>query len=135
MRSPLLSRCGAWIPLVVAVVAIDRARSHREAGGIVPPNTYEVQIDGESFLVDGNQPPVKVKSGLKKGTTYALAVRMAMTQKLRLNSVQLEYGMVATAYDNQGRDLRVRGSSMTWDLAWKSAISAKNWATSTRTNC
>ena len=32
---------------------------------------------------------------------------MAMTQKLRLNSVQLEYGMVATAYDNQGRDLRV----------------------------
>ncbi len=108
MRSPLLSRCGAWIPLVVAVVAIDGARrATAQAGGIVPPNTYEVQIDGESFLVDGNQPPVKVKSGLKKGTTYALAVRMAMTQKLRLNSVQLEYGMVATAYDNQGRDLRV----------------------------
>src|SRR5271157_751615 len=72
-----------------------------------PPVTYEVQIDGESFQVDGGQRPIKVESKLKKGTTYALAVRVAMTQPLRLNSVQLEYGMWAKVIDNKRKDLRV----------------------------
>ncbi len=69
--------------------------------------TYEVQIDGESFQVEGNQRPIKVESTLKKGTTYTLAVRVAMTQKLRLNSVQMEYGLWAKVIDNKSRDLRV----------------------------
>ena len=69
--------------------------------------TYEVQIDGESFQVEGGQRPIKVESKLKKGTTYTLAVRVAMTQPLRLNSVQLEYGMWAKVIDNKGKDLRI----------------------------
>jgi hypothetical protein len=72
-----------------------------------PPVTYEVQIDGESFQVEGGQRPVKVESKLKKGTTYTLAVRVAMTQLLRLNSVQMEYGMWAKVIDNKGKDLRI----------------------------
>ena len=70
------------------------------------PVTYEVQIDGESFQVEGVR-PVKVESKLKKGTTYTLAVRVAMTQPLRLNSVQMEYGMWAKVIDNKGKDLRI----------------------------
>ena len=68
--------------------------------------TYEVQIDGESFQVEGGQRPIKVESKLKKGTTYSLAVRVSMTQILRLNSVQLEYGMWAKVIDNKRKDLR-----------------------------
>ena len=66
-----------------------------------PPVTYEVQIDGESFQVESGQPPVKVESKLKKGTTYTLGVRVSMTQVLRLNSVRMEYGMWANVYDDQ----------------------------------
>jgi len=72
-----------------------------------PPVTYEVQIDGESFQVEGSQRPIKVESKLKKGTTYMLALRVAMTQSLRLNSVQMEYGMWATVIDNKRKDLRI----------------------------
>ena len=68
--------------------------------------TYEVQIDGESFPVEGGRPPIKVESKLKPGTTYMLGVRVARTQTLRLNSVQMEYGMWATVTDNKGKDLR-----------------------------
>jgi hypothetical protein len=72
-----------------------------------PPVTYEVQIDGESFQVEGSQRPIKVESKLKKGTAYTLAVRVAMTQRLRLNSVQMEYGMWAKVDDNKAKDLRI----------------------------
>ena len=82
------------------------ASGFREPAAGDPPVSYEVQIDGESFQVEGNQRPVKVQSKLKKGTTYSLAVRLSMTQPLRLNSVQLEYGMVAKVIDNNRKDLR-----------------------------
>ena len=97
-----------WIPVFfVAVVAtISRPVSGQPNAGD-PPVTYEVQIDGESFQVEGSQRPIKVESKLKKGTTYTLAVRVAMTQILRLNSVQLDYGMWAKVIDNKDKDLRV----------------------------
>ena len=72
-----------------------------------PPATYEVQVDGESFQVEANQRPIKVESQVKKGTIYSLAVRVSMTQILRLNSVQLEYGMWAKAYDDKGKEVRI----------------------------
>ncbi len=74
-----------------------------------PPLTYEVQIDGESFQVESGQPPVKVESKLKKGTTYTLGVRVSMTQVLRLNSVRMEYGMWSNVYDEQqGKNKSIR---------------------------
>ena len=85
-----------------------------------PPVTYEVQIDGESFLVESGQRPIKVESKLKKGTTYTLAVRVAMTQILRLNSVQLEYGMWAKVIDNKAKDLRI--AQIIHDLGYSLAI-------------
>ena len=77
-----------WIPFFLAAVAamVSRPVAAQPAAGD-PPKTYEVQIDGESFLVESGQRPIKVESKLKKGTTYKLAVREAMTQTLRLNSV------------------------------------------------
>jgi hypothetical protein len=69
-----------------------------------PLATYEVQIDGESFRVEGNQRPVKVTS--KKGASYNLAVRVAMTQILRLNSIRMEYGMWSRVVDDKGKDIR-----------------------------
>ncbi len=89
--------------LVATVPGPVSAQLHPDA----PPVTYEVQIDGESFLVEGSQRPIKVESKLKKGTTYTLALRVAMTQPLRLNSVQMEYGMWATVTDNKRKDLRI----------------------------
>ena len=78
-----------------------------QPSGSDPPLTYEVQIDGESFQVEGGHRPIKVQSKLKTGTTYTLALRVAMTQPLRLNSVQMEYGMWAKVIDNKGKDLRI----------------------------
>ena len=97
-----------WIPVFFAVVAATVSRpASAQPGASDPPVTYEVQIDGESFQVEGSQRPIKVESKLKKGTTYTLAVRVAMTQTLRLNSVQMEYGMWAKVIDNKGKDLRI----------------------------
>jgi len=97
-----------WIPVFLAVVVPTALRpALAQPSASDPPVTYEVQIDGESFQVEGNQRPIKVESKLKKGTTYALAVRVAMSQPLRLNSVQLEYGMWAKVVDNKGKDLRI----------------------------
>ncbi len=93
--------------LCTVVLATGRRVAFAQPSGNDPPLTYEVQIDGESFQVEGGHPPIKVESKLKPGTTYSLALRVAMTQPLRLNSVQMEYGMWAKVTDNKGKDLRI----------------------------
>ena len=98
----------AVLAFFLAVVAATGSRpASAQPGAGDTPLTYEVQIDGESFEVEGGRPPIKVESKLKKGTTYTLALRVAMTQPLRLNSVQLEYGMSAKVADDKGKDLRI----------------------------
>jgi hypothetical protein len=98
----------AWTHLLLALplmCGLPRATAQPRPGE--PPVTYEVQIDGESFQVQGNQRPTKVESKVKKGTTYEIAIRVARNQHLRLNSMQLEYGMPAKATDDKGRELRI----------------------------
>jgi hypothetical protein len=97
--------CLSMLPLTGAVLLPDRATA--QPGPDDPPATYEVQIDGESFQVESGQPPVKVESKLKKGTTYTLGVRVSLTQVLRLNSVRMEYGMWSKVNDDKGNDFRV----------------------------
>ncbi|MEI8372821.1 MAG: hypothetical protein WCJ35_08310 [Planctomycetota bacterium] len=97
-----------WIPVFFALlVAIVSCPVSAQPSPDAPPVTYEVQIDGESFQVEGSQRPIKVESKRKKGTTYTLALRVAMTQPLRLNSVQMEYGMWAKVTDNKRKELRI----------------------------
>jgi hypothetical protein len=98
----------AVLAFFLAVVAATGSRpASAQPGAGDTPLTYEVQIDGESFEVEGGRPPIKVESKLKKGTTYTLALRVAMIQPLRLNSVQMEYGMSAKVADDKGKDLRI----------------------------
>ncbi len=60
----------------------------------VPPSTYEVQINGENFLVEANR-QVKLESKAKPGVSYAVAIRLAPTQRVRLNTIQFEYDLPA----------------------------------------
>ena len=107
MRSKLITHKLVLLPLVFASLAVVSPPVSGQVSADDPPVTYEVQIDGESFQVEGNQRPVKVESKLKPGTAYTLAVRVAMNQTLRLNSVQLDYGMWARVKDNKDKELRV----------------------------
>jgi hypothetical protein len=97
-----------WIAMIFAALsACDPRLASAQPSPGDPPVTYEVQINGESFQVEGNQRPTKVESQLKKGTSYTLAVRIAPIQTLRLNTVQLKYGMKAKVIDDKGKDRRV----------------------------
>ena len=96
-----------WIAVFFAIVAAPfragfrPAQCQRPSGHLRGPDRWR-ELSGR-----GSQRPIKVESKLKKGTTYTLAVRVAMTQPLRLNSVQMEYGMWAKVTDNKGKDLRI----------------------------
>jgi hypothetical protein len=70
-----------------------------------PPVTYEVKINGESFVVEGSR-AVKLQSKEKPGTTYEIAIQVALTQRLRLNTVELEYDLPARLTDDRGRPHR-----------------------------
>ena len=116
-----------WVSgLLAAAVVVGSRRAAAQPGPNDPPVNYEVQIDGESFQVEGNQRPVKVQSKLKPGTTYTLAVRVAMTQPLRLNSVQMDYGMWAKVNDDRGKDLRV--AKIVHDLGFSLEVTDLNQA-------
>jgi hypothetical protein len=76
-----------------------------QADSSSPPLTYEVLINGESFQVEGNR-LVKLQSKEKPGTSYRIAIRVAPTQVLRLNTVLLEYDMPAKVSDDGRREQR-----------------------------
>src|SRR5580704_5150121 len=96
-----------WLPTLLAVLPALSRTAVAQPGPNDPPATYELQIDGESFQVESGQRPAKFQSKLKPGTAYTLAVRVALSQVLRLNSVRLEYGMWAKVYDDKGKDIRI----------------------------
>lgn len=63
------------------------------------PVFFEVQVDGETFLVESNK-VAKVASQKKPGTNYQLAVRFASVQPVRLNTFQFEFDRPAELTDN-----------------------------------
>ena len=76
-----------------------------QTGNEPPPNTYELMINGESFLVEANQ-QTKLKSREKPGVEYDVALRVAPRQRLTLNTFQLEYELPARVDDDHGRTQR-----------------------------
>lgn len=58
------------------------------------PLFYEVQINGETFLLEANR-LTKLESKEKPGMQYNVAVRVAPTQQKRLSSVMFEYDLPA----------------------------------------
>ncbi|MGO8690482.1 MAG: hypothetical protein ACLQLG_12740 [Thermoguttaceae bacterium] len=87
----------------VCVLFLTAGRGAAAAEQAVPalPTTYEVLINGESFRVEADR-ATKVQSAKKPGVSYELAVRIAPTQVLRLNTVGLEYDMPANVFDDRG---------------------------------
>jgi len=52
--------------------------------------TYELVINGETFFIEANQ-QTKLRSQLKPGLVYDVALQVAMEQHVRLDRVQFDY--------------------------------------------
>ena len=71
----------------------------------MPPSTYEVQINGENFLVEANR-QVKLESRAKPGVSYTVAIRLARRSACRLNTIQFEYDLPAKVKSTPGETAR-----------------------------
>jgi hypothetical protein len=88
---------------------------NRAESAAAAPSTYEVQINGESFLVEANR-QVKLESKVKPGVTYTVAIRVAPTQRVRLNTIQFEYDLPAKVeVDDRGQS---RSARLTHELGF-----------------
>jgi hypothetical protein len=90
--------------MVVATPLVHGVLANADSPTVVPPSVYEVQINGESFLVEANR-QTKLESREKPGLHYDVAVRIAPTQRVRLNTLQFEYDLPAKVEinDNSAR--------------------------------
>ena len=94
-RKVLAMRQTAILPALAAILLTlpPPARGVPPAG--TPPTlTYEVQIDGETFRIEGNR-EVTLDSKTKPGVRYRVAVRIAPTQQVRLGAIQFSYDLPA----------------------------------------
>jgi hypothetical protein len=82
------------VGLLITTILATRPMVSAEPTLAAPPQTYEVQINGESFLVDANR-AVKLESKEKPGVSYSVAVRVAPVQRMRLGAIQFDYELPA----------------------------------------
>ena len=69
------------------------------------PTTYELMINGESFVVHLNQ-AAKLESRDHPGTTYQVGLRLALHQRVELSTLEFEYDWPATVTDSRQRSSR-----------------------------
>jgi len=69
------------------------------------PTTYELMINGESFLVEANQ-LVRLQSQLRPGTVYEVGLRVSPIQYLRLNQIRLAYALRTKVEDDRQAERR-----------------------------
>ena len=103
VRSVLLS----LLPFLL-LAAGRPARADQTSG--TPPLTYELMINGESFLVEADR-QVKLESPEKPGVTYDVALRIALRQRVRLNTLEFQYDWPARVEDDHRkphRTVRIR---------------------------
>ena len=98
-------RSAAVLPLVLALVPVLSAIAAAGPGSGSPPLAYELIINGESFLIEANR-QIKLKSPGKPGVTYDVALRIALEQSVRLNTLQFDYDWPARVDDDRGRSQR-----------------------------
>ena len=91
--------------LVVVTVTARGLPAQAEPPAASPPTVYEVQINGESFLVEANR-QTKLESKEKPGVRYEVAVRVAPTQLVRLSTLQFEYDLPAKVEVDARRENR-----------------------------
>jgi hypothetical protein len=90
--------------LISTTLAIGPAAG-AEPASTAPPQTYELKINGESFLVDANR-FTKLASKEKPGVSYNVALRVAPVQRVRLNTLQFEYETPGKVQDDGKRENR-----------------------------
>jgi hypothetical protein len=89
-----------WASVIVAQVL-----AGEDQGSGAPPLTYELMINGESFVVEADR-HVKLESRDRPGVTYEVALRIALEQRVRLNSFRFEYDWPAKVSDDRRRPHR-----------------------------
>jgi hypothetical protein len=81
--------------MVMVVILVQSLPAGGEAAvGRSPPLTYELQINGETFLVEANR-ETTLESKAKPGLRYRVALRVSPTQRVRLSSVVFDYDLPA----------------------------------------
>jgi hypothetical protein len=96
------------ILFVITVAVVKGPTALAEQPVAIPPVIYEVQINGESFLVEANR-QTRLESKAKPGVRYEVAVRVAPTQHVSLNTVQFDYDLPAKVeIDDRGRSRSAR---------------------------
>jgi hypothetical protein len=96
--------------LVSAVLSGILACPRVSVGEDVSPTTYELSVNGESFLVELDQQS-KLKSETHPNVSYSVALRISPQQRLKLNTIQLEYDRLSQVQDDRGgsqRSVRIR---------------------------
>jgi len=91
--------------LTVAVCFVAAVSALAQPGDEVRPSVYELLINGESFQLQANR-LVKLQSKKKPGVSYDVALRVAPTQRLRLNTVQFDYDWLAKVEDDRQKQQR-----------------------------
>lgn len=74
-------------------------RAAEEPPAESPPTSYELLIDGESFLVEIDR-QTKLESRQKPGVAYQVALRLAPVQRRRLGSLEFAYELPCKLYDD-----------------------------------
>ncbi len=100
----------AFSSLLVVAVAAAECAACEGPGSRAPPLTYELMINGESFFVEADR-QVKLHSRDHPGVTYDVALRIALEQRVRLNTLQFRYDWPAEVEDDRDgphRAVRIR---------------------------
>lgn len=70
-----------------------------------PPTTYELVINGETFVVEANR-DLKLASKSKPGVTYDVAIRIAPVQRFRMKDLRFDYDFGSRLEDNRQTERR-----------------------------
>jgi hypothetical protein len=93
------------LPLIWVSVAPAQTAAEQNQGSGAPPLTYELTINGETFVVEADR-HVKLESRENPGVTYEVSLWIALEQRVRLNSLRFEYDWPAKVSDDRGRPHR-----------------------------
>jgi hypothetical protein len=109
-RSLLVLSLAALLPLLAGAPAAEPPAQAPPQGpapppGSGPPLTYELIINGEAFQVEANR-AVKLESRKQPGVVYDVALRIAPTQRVRMNTFRFDYDLPAQIHDDGGRKQR-----------------------------
>ena len=92
-------------PLIGVSLMVAPGWGAEQQGSSAPPLTYELMINGETFVVEADR-QVKLQSEANPGVTYEVALRTALEQRVRLNTFRFEYDWPAKVTDDRRKPHR-----------------------------